>query len=91
MADLTQMPVPGLDGITREDLERELRGALYKAQEDLGRAAHGSDPEAVRQAQIALDDIRSRMRAEHMGEYNRFVDQPGETRLIKSGAHRGEA
>lgn len=32
MNELTQMPVAGLDGLSREDLERELRGAIYVAQ-----------------------------------------------------------
>lgn len=37
--ELTQMPTPGLDDITPESAEREIRGAIYRTRELVKRAA----------------------------------------------------
>lgn len=51
---LTQMPVPGLDDLTPDDVAREVRGAVYKAQELVKRAA---TDESRAHAQRALDAL----------------------------------
>lgn len=57
--DLTQLPVAGLDGLSRADLEREITGAIYVARLHVQR--HNGPVE-----RSALASLYRRARAEHI-------------------------
>lgn len=60
---LTQMPVQGLDDLTPADVEREIKGAIYKTRLLVERS---HTPEAKEHAQRALDALIAHARAEGM-------------------------
>lgn len=59
--NLTQLPVPGLDDLTRADVEREIKGAVYLTRRLVERA---HTAEAKEHAQRALDAVLAHARAE---------------------------
>lgn len=68
---LTQMPDPYVDGITRSDLERELRGNVYIARMHLDSANKGGNAAAIRQARTNLAIAYNVARAENVAPYRK--------------------
>jgi hypothetical protein len=64
VSELSQMPVAGLDDLTPQQMARELRGAVYKAQGHLARAEKRGDPKDIKRARAWLAECMWRARSE---------------------------
>ena len=69
--NVTQMPVAGLDGITRADLEREIRGLIHVARMKVAQLSSTSDPATVRLARRRLAELYLTARRERVRPFSR--------------------
>lgn len=71
--ELTQMPTPGLDGITMTDMEREWRGAIYLARLRVQTLEQMERPDAraIKAARNHAADLIRRARRERVKPFSR--------------------